>query len=153
MKEIISLDCDLCPSIVKDRDIESKYRCFQQYGFYYDILNNLNVLLKNVDNREEKQILAVVRKPKYDCSNVLLDKRFKFYGYDLIEDSTRISALTNCGRFDKAFSSNDISEFGLIKEYKKAKEIQSLLLENYPDEEHVDCVLWVIWRMEDNSRR
>ncbi|MCR3757464.1 hypothetical protein KYB31_00480 [Clostridium felsineum] len=82
-----------------------------------------------------------------------MDKRFKFYGYDLIEDSTRISALTNCGRFDKAFSSNDISEFGLIKEYKKAKEIQSLLLENYPDEEHVDCVLWGIWRMEDNSRR
>lgn len=43
---------------------------------------------------------------------------------------------------------NDISEFGLIKEYKKAKEIQLLLTENYPNEEHAECALWGIWKME-----
>lgn len=50
-----------------------------------------------------------------------LDKRFKFYGYDLLEDFTSISALTNCGGFDKAFLPKDISEYGLIIDFKKQR--------------------------------
>lgn len=79
-----------------------------------------------------------------------LDKRFKFYGYDLLEDFTSISALTNCGGFDKAFLPKDISEYGLIIDFKKAKVIQQLLMGKYPYEPHADCTLWAIWRMDSD---
>lgn len=79
---------------------------------------------------------------------MLKEERFRFYGYDLLEDSTRISTLTNCGGFDNAFSPEDISEYGLIQEFDKAKQIQLLLVDEYPDEEHADCTIWAIRRME-----
>jgi len=66
----------------------------------------------------------------------------------LLEDFTRISALINCGGFDRAFLPKDISEYGLIKEFGKAKQIQSLLADEYPNEEHADCSLWAIWKMK-----
>lgn len=148
IEEIVSIDCALCPRILRDECIEDRYIYLQGYGFYDDILNNLEVVLEMAKNKEDKNILAVLRDPKSDCSNRITDIRFKFYGYDLLEDDTRISALTNCEGFDEAFSTNDISEYGLIKNFKKAKQVQQLLIEKYPDEEHADCSLWAIWRME-----
>jgi len=61
-------------------------------------------------------------------SHELADKRFKFMGYDLIEEFTRISALTNCGGFPKAFLNNDLNKSGLIKSYEQAILIQKSLL-------------------------
>lgn len=148
IKEIVSLDCALCPRLLKDEIIEDRVRYMNGYGFYSDIVNNLDVVLGMVKDKKEKQILAVLREPKQDCSYITFDKRFKFYGYDLLEDFTRISALTNCGGFDEAFLPNDISEYGLISDFKKAIEIQQSLTEKYPDEDHADCTLWGIWRME-----
>ena len=65
-------------------------------------------ILKRVEEKLVKQILTIAREPEVDCTHFLNDSRFKFYGYDLIEDSTLISALTNCGGFDKAFLPSDI---------------------------------------------
>jgi len=147
VREVISLDCALCQSIL-DEDVEDDYIYLQGYGFYSDILNNLELLLSKVKNKKDRQILAVLRDPKTDCAKLLTDKRFRFYGYDLLEDSTRISALTNCGGFNNAFLPKDISEYGLINEFDKAKQIQLLLADEYPNEEHADCTLWAIWKME-----
>lgn len=87
---------------------------------------------------------------KGNCTDIHIDDRFRFYGYDLIDD-VRISALTNCGGFDKAFLPQDISEYGLIKEFDKAKQIQSLLVTEYPDDAHAYCSLWAIWKMESDN--
>lgn len=92
-------------------------------------------------------LLAILREPEEDCRGIDHPEGFKFYGYDLIEDDTRISALTNCGGFDKAFSASDLSRYGLIEEFRKARDVQLRLLENYPDEAHADCTLWAIWKM------
>lgn len=105
-------------------------------------------LLDKVGTISNKQILAVTRKPKIDCKNVFCDQRFKFYGYDLIEDQTIISALTNCDGFDKAFQKVDVSTYGLIEGFDRAKEVQLKLKEEYPNEDHANCALWGIWRME-----
>lgn len=147
IKEVVSLDCLLCPRI---RDLLDDRKCL--HGFYTDILLDLNLLLTKIKgtDREFRQILAVCREPESDCNctDLLQDNRFRFYGYDLLEDYTRISALTNCGGFDKAFSPKDISEYGLIRDFDKAKQIQLLLSNQYPNEEHANCAIWAIWRME-----
>lgn len=75
------------------------------------------------------------------------DARFPFCGFDLIEEQGTISALTNCGGFDKAFLLTDLSECGLIVEYAKAVAVQELLRAEYPDDPHAFCRVWAIWRM------
>ncbi|KGK85836.1 hypothetical protein DP73_18065 [Desulfosporosinus sp. HMP52] len=144
IEEVISFNT-LCPRIL--RYIEDGYNYLPGTSWFNDIVNDLDLLLSKLQGRNDCQILAVKREPKSNCANIQMDKRFRFYGYDLIDD-VRISALTNCGGFDKAFLSEDISEYGLIKEFDKAKQIQSLLLSEYPDDEHAYCSLWAIWKME-----
>jgi hypothetical protein len=146
VKEIISLDCALCPNIIGDVE-EKDYVHLKQDEYYFDISNDLEWLIEKVRGSDDKQILAVIREPEIDCKNIEIDSRFKFCGYDLVEDDTRISALVNCGGFDKAFLPNELSEYGLIEEFEKAKAVQQLLMEKYPYEDHAFCTLWGIWRM------
>lgn len=86
-------------------------------GLTLILLNNLDWLLNKTRNTEDKQILAVVKEPELDCSVAIQLEGFQFCGYDLVEDFTRISALTNCGGFDKAFSACEISRYGLIEDF------------------------------------
>lgn len=148
VRDVVSLDCALCPGILNNSSIQEDFKYLPGYSSYEDVLNNLYLLLSIVSCEKDTQILAVIREPDEDSTNLLTDERFKFYGYDLLEDFTRISAITNCGGFDKAFSPKDISEYGLIKEFDKAKQIQLLLEKEYPDESHASCTLWAIWQME-----
>ena len=66
---------------------------------------------------------------------------------DLVERGGEISALLNCGGFDKAFAGADISEYGLLTDHAKATEVQRLLRAEYPNEHHADCDVWAIWQM------
>lgn len=146
IKEIITIDCALCPRILQYREDDYRYMTWMEDYWVY---NDLSWFLKKVEAIPDKQILAVVREPKVDCKKIFNDLRFRFYGYDLIEDQTDISALTNCGGFDKAFHKADISKYGLIENFDRAKEVQLKLKEEYPYEDHADCALWGIWRMEE----
>jgi len=144
LEEVVTLDCALCPSLIVDLDSISE---FQEQWKLSNVFIDLNWVLQKVKDVKDKQILAILREPEDDCRGIDHPEGFKFYGYDLIEDDTRISALTNCGGFDKAFSASDLSRYGLIEELRKAKDVQLRLLENYPDEAHADCTLWAIWKM------
>jgi len=75
------------------------------------------------------------------------DPRFVFRGFDLIETEGSISALSNCGGFSKAFSTTDLSEYGLLADHGEALDVQQLLLSDYPDEHHAVCDVWAIWQM------
>ena len=147
LRQAVSLDC---PKILT-QGIEDEHCYLPGTSFFNDIVDDLDFLLSKVKSYKDKQILAVIKEPKSDCADIQIDNRFRFYGYDLIDD-VRISALTNCGGFDKAFISEDISEYGLIKEFDKVKQIQSLLDTEYPDEEHAYCSIWAIWKMEFENK-
>lgn len=149
VEEVVSLDSSLCPRIIKDLDEDDRGYQQEHWGTYCDIINNLDWLLHKTRNVEDKQILAVVKEPESDCSVAIHLEGFQFCGYDLVEDFTRISALTNCGGFDKVFSACEISRYGLIEAFERAKEIQLQLQLHYPDEEHANCTLWAIWKMVD----
>lgn len=145
LKQVISLDCALCPRIIDCTEDDYSHVIWMGENCF---CKDLDWLMKKVEDKLDKEILAIAREPEVDCKNLLSDRRFKFYGYDLIEDDTSISALTNCGGFDKAFHSRDISKYGLIEDFTKAKEVQLKLKDEYPDVCHADCTLWAVWRME-----
>lgn len=175
VKEIITLDDMLCPNLIKElteEDWKHLYRKRrsavldkldgslskekqslevskrQVVECYFGMFVNLDWLLNKINHIEDKQVLAVSKEPIEDCVKINFDNRFKFYGYDLMDDDCCTSALTNCGGFDEIFSVNDISEYGLIKDFSKARLIQRLLKEKYPYESHANCTLWAIWRMD-----
>jgi hypothetical protein len=65
------------------------------------MFNNLDRVLKRTNRVTEKVVLAVYHQPTEDCRNYITDSEFEFCEYDLLDDQTRISALVNCGGFDK----------------------------------------------------
>jgi hypothetical protein len=140
--EIVSFDIMLCPRLFKGE--ESHAIWLGQHMVYDD----LDYLLNKVANKTDYQILALVKDPEDDCSQWTPDERFRFYGYDLTGYNDDISSLTNCGVFDKAFLPSDISPYGLVEDFKKAKQIQAKLREEYPNVGEANCTLWAIWRMD-----
>jgi hypothetical protein len=101
------------------------------------------------DQSDSVNILAVVFEPKSNPMKAFNDERFAFCGYDLLDEGSDTSALTNCGGFDKAFSGSDVSSVGLLEDYAFAKKVQKRLLRHYPEEPHADCALWAIWRLKE----
>lgn len=75
---------------------------------------------------------------------------FEFCGFDLAD--SWVSAILNCGSFtdgdyySKAFDYRELNEFGLISDYQSAIRISRKLREEYPEEEHVYCDVYAIWR-------
>ena len=82
----------------------------------------------------------------------LLDD-FDCIGYDLIEVEGNVSALTNCGGFDESFLPQDLNEYGLFSEWGKARKVQADLRINNPEEHHVNCYLYEIWRHQTIGRK
>lgn len=146
VEEVVSLDCLLCPSVI---DIDAgDMEHLQQKEYYYHIFNDLDWVLQRSKDIKDKQVLAVLREPAKDCKAIPLNSGFYFCGYDLVEDYTRISALTNCGGFDEAFLPSALSKYGLIEDFVEAKKVQLLLQDKYPNDDHANCSLWAIWKMD-----
>ena len=65
-----------------------------------------------------------------------------------MELQTGVSALVNCGGFDRAFSPAELSECGLLADHARALTVQKRLRAEYPDEHHAHCDLWAVWLMK-----
>jgi hypothetical protein len=147
IKEFVSI-CSFCPAVIEITSWVSPYLSYLDPYWVYNDLDHLLYKVQKI-NKNDFQILAVVKEPDTECTYYFEDSRFKFYGYDLIDTTGNISALTNCGGFDKAFSTDDISIYGLIEDFNKVQEVQKELIEKYPEEPHAKCFLWAIWRMDE----
>lgn len=147
LTEVVSLDGCLCRPILDEFITEDfEHICKGQY--LSEFFQDLDYLLRRVHSKNGIQILAVVREPISEAGGLLQDDRFEFFGYDLLEDDTRISALTNCGGFGKAFANSELSSVGLIQNLARAKETQKSLMINYPEEAHAQTAIWALWRMK-----
>ncbi len=146
LKEIVSLDTTHRPQELWElADSDWEYNIHKDFliTFFWD----LNYLLKRFgDKRDRVNILAVCLEPSFEAREMFKDPRFEFQGYDLVGKGD-VSAISNCGGFDLAFQSSDISEVGLFASYSFAREVQEGLRQQYPDEQHASCELWAIWRM------
>ena len=63
-----------------------------------------------------------------------------------------MSALTNGGGYRLAFHSEQLSASGFLGSLVRAREVQTLLLEHYPDGDHSDCANWALWKMETERK-
>ncbi len=71
----------------------------------------------------------------------------KLLGFELLDRSWGVSALTNCGGFPDVFSNQEISENGLILTLERAQSIQRGLIEMHPEESHADCDIWAVYEV------
>lgn len=97
---------------------------------------------------KNKQILAVIIRPEIELNHILeVKNRFEFCGYDLIDISCYISAITNCGaEFKNAIDYAALNRYGLISSYRQAVNTQLDLRDKYPEHSHTYCEIVEIWR-------
>jgi hypothetical protein len=146
LKEVISLDsCRRPPELWNliapdwEHNIHEDYRI----AFFRD---PEYLVGRFTGRRDSVHILAVCLEPPFDVRESFPDTRFVFQGYDLV-GAGDVSAITNCGGFDKVFQAADISEAGLFDSFEFARRAQKQLVEFYPDESHALTELWAIWKM------
>lgn len=146
LREVVSLDGILCPTVFQDLIAEDWQHNVQE-DFKTTLFHDLDYVVRRVAGQERVNILALLQNPTADKVRSFSDPRFVFRGFDLVELQTGISALVNCGGFDKAFSSSDLSDCGLLTNHAKALSVQRFLRAEYPAEHHADCDVWAIWQM------
>lgn len=148
LREVVSLDSCLCPTFFRDLIVEDWQHNVQE-SIKIDLFYDLDYVVRRVAGADRVNVLALIENPTDEEVRSFSDRRFVFRGFDLVELATGISALVNCGGFDKAFCSADLSECGLLTGHAQALSIQKLLRDEYPDDSHADCELWAIWQMKE----
>jgi hypothetical protein len=146
LSEVISRDNWLCPTVFRELTAED-WKHNVQEDFKLDLFYDLDHVLKAADD-ERVRVLALMENPTAEDVAAFADPRFVFRGYDILDVHGDVSALTNCGGFDKAFSKTELSEHGLITDHRRAFDIRRALREHYPEEHHAVCNVWAIWQMQ-----
>ncbi len=152
LREVVSLDTILCPSVFEGLTDEDWGHNVQE-DFLIGLFHDLDYLLGKLDGHDRANILALMRNPTAAEVGSFTDPQFEFRGFDLVELQTGVSALVNCGEFDRAFAATDLSDCGLLTVHAKASDVQHLLRTEYPDEPHADCDVWAIWQITDQELR
>jgi hypothetical protein len=148
LKELVSLDGILCPPVIQTLEDEDwQFNVNEDHKTH--LFHDLDYLLRRTAGNIDVNVLGVMHEPAAHDLMTFADHRFVFRGFDLVETDGSISALSNCGGFGKAFSTTDLSEYGLLTDHGKALDVQQLLLSNYPDEHHAVCDVWAIWQMAE----
>ena len=148
LKEVVSLDTCLCGHLIKDfLDEDWKHIVCEDFRLSY--FKDLDYLLKRVFDVQRRNILGLYRNPAEHISVPPSNRDFNFMGYDLIEDATQISALSNCGGLFEVFGNGELNSSGLISQFNRASEVKKLLAEKYPEEPHADCEMYAIWRLNE----
>lgn len=149
--EVVSLDRGLCPRLVKEIKAEDWGHIVNE-DWRLDYFCHLDYLLKRVAEHSRRNVLGLYRNPDCHITRPPGQGDFEFVGYDLIEEMTQVSALTNCGGFPEVFTSEELNAYGLIQDYGRAAQIAVVLADEFPEESHADCELYAIWRLSEARR-
>ena len=95
---------------------------------------------------DTQQIIAVILRPNLEPIEYMETRGFTFCGYDLVEEETLISAITDYGGGFDSIPYEKLTEYGLLPTYKDAVLAQLALVEEAPDESHAHCVVCEVWR-------
>ena len=146
LTELVSLDTMLCPSVVTEMKDAYWDELLLDTQFMHFHFRNLAYLRAELVGAPPHNLLCIVRNPAADFSPPPEAASFRLLGYDLVEDMTLTSALSNCGGFPDSFANAEVNAFGLIDRLDRAGQIQSALRLNHPEEPHADCDVWAIYR-------
>ena len=95
---------------------------------------------------DTQQIIAVILCPNLEPIEYMETRGFTFCGYDLVEEETLISAITDYGGGFNSIPYEKLTEYGLIPTYKDAVLAQLALVEEEPEEPHAYCIICEVWR-------
>ena len=95
---------------------------------------------------DTQQIIAVILRPNLEPIEYMETRGFTFCGYDLVEEETLISAITDYGGGFNSIPYEKLTEYGLIPTYKDAVLAQLALVEEEPEEPHAYCIICEVWR-------
>ncbi len=102
LREVVTLDGTLCPNAFQELTAEDwKHNVQEDYKTFF--FHDLDHVLAAASANPALNVLAVVQEPTPDDLRAFSDPRFEFRGFDLVDKCGDISALLNCGGFDKAF--------------------------------------------------
>lgn len=145
LTEVVSLDGLLCPNLVTElREEDWRHRDPEVY--HLNFFDDVGSLMPKVQGIARKNIIGIYRNPEAHIAQPPAPG-FYFVGYDLIEDATQISALTNCQGFPDVFNNAELNRFGLLPHFDRALEVKHLLAERHPEEAHAQCELYALWRL------
>lgn len=146
LRELVSLDEMLCPTVPEEltaADWDHNVHADYQTSYF----RSLEYLRARVIGEASLNILAILQNPSAgDLASVELPG-FGFAGFDLLDVCGDVSALTNCAGFDAVFAKAEVSDLGLLRDLRRAYEVQRGLGIAYPHESHAQCHVWAIWRL------
>jgi hypothetical protein len=148
--EVVSLDAMLCKHLIneiRDEDWHNIVNEDFRLGYFY----HLDYLTQRIQDIPRKNILGLYRNPEVHIAAAPAPGDFGFAGYDLIEEQTQISALTNCGGFPDVFRNDELNRFGLVCSFDRACEVRRLLAQRHPEEPHAQCELYALWRLKESE--
>ncbi|HEX4264996.1 MAG TPA: hypothetical protein VH597_11700 [Verrucomicrobiae bacterium] len=146
--ELVSLDSLMCAHLIKEfRDEDWNHNVHED--FRLDYFYNLDYLVQRVKDLPRRNILGLYRNSEVHIVSPPASADFSFMGYDLIDETTQISALTNCGGFFDVFRNGELNRFGLISDFDRASEIRRVLGVSHPEEAHAQCDMYAIWRLSE----
>lgn len=147
LTEIVGLDTILCPRLIKTLE-EEDWNHNVHADFRLNYFYSLDYLKGRVRDISPRTILGLYRNPDFHIETPPA-AQFVFLGYDLIEEMTQISALTNCGGFPDAFKNEELNSFGLIGRFERAHEVRRLLSKLHPEEPHAQCEMYAVWKLPE----
>lgn len=151
LAEIVSLDSLLCRRLITEFTGEDWEHIVNE-NFRLNYFYHLDYLLQRIPaDIKRRNILGVHRNPETHITTPPASGDFTFIGYDLIEEQTQISAITNCGGFPDVFRNEELNRFGLIETFDRALEVRRLLAECHPEESHAQCEMYAIWRLNEDQ--
>lgn len=95
---------------------------------------------------DTQQIIAVILRPNLEPIEYMETRGFTFCGYDLVEEETLISAITDYGGGFDSIPYEKLTQYGLLPTYQDAVLAQLALVEEEPDEPHAYCIICEVWR-------
>lgn len=152
LREVVSLDTILCPTIFKELSDEDWQHNVQE-DYKLHLFRDLEYVLGRVAGNDQATVLALMQNPTDEEFRSFSDGRFVFRGFDLMDLQGGNSALVNCGGFPEAFSSAELSDCGLLTDHTNALEVQKTLRTEHPGEFDADCDVWAIWQWKGNARQ
>lgn len=145
LTEVVSLDSILCPTVPEElTSADWSYNVHADYLSFF--FRSLDYLRNRVAGEGRLNILAVLQDPTDAELAAMSLPGFVFAGFDVVDVHGDISALTNCGGFDGVFLNNELSDLGLLTDVSRARQVQTSLRQQYPEESHAECCVWAIWR-------
>ena len=145
MKELLSLDQFLNAELSEFKEDSNDSFSFHENGKRTGLFTSFEYVTSTVGERENYNLLAVVKNPTESCNGFVLDG-FEFVGYDLLDTGYVYSALSNLGSVLSPVAARDLNDYGLIQSYSDVKALQAEISEAYNGLEQAETNVMAIWR-------